>query len=74
MLVGTTIANLYRLDMDTDQFEHPYRGFRYDFVPPLNQFIDHIITVRRAVDGLVLGQVSLQGQRYDPPKFPLECR
>lgn len=74
LLVGTTIANLYRPDMDNNEFEHPYRGFRYEFVPPLKNSVDYIITVRRAVDRLIIGQVSLLGQRYHPPTFPLSSR
>ncbi len=65
-LVGTIIADAYRPDMELEGFDHPYHGFRYDFLPPLNPFVDHVVTVRRAVDKLVIGQRSLPGHPFDP--------
>lgn len=62
-LVGTIIANTYRPDMADNNYSNAHHGFTYRFLPPLNPFLSHVVTVRRAVDKLVIAHVVLEQRR-----------
>lgn len=58
-LIGTALGDVFRPDIKQLGFGDGRHGFKFEFKPPLNPFIDHVIVVRRAVDKLVIGQVDL---------------